>query len=281
MKLLFGILIFTVATACTGEKKPQSSPEPKAETPPPLPAWPEQGSRLTLGQAAWPEGFGKRRVFIDPGHGSPGNSGNTSSLCIDEQDHNLRVSNFLASCLEKTGHFETLLSRKDRQLVKYRRRLKAAKSFRADVYLSIHSDARGAVGSWAPKPGLSCPHNLEEPGFSILWSDQGDEGLVDKRLALARAVASQMSATGFLAFNGVAYEELYTQDSQVPGVFVDRHQPRHRILVLHGASMPSVIIETHHAWDAREERRWQEEHTLSAFCQTVSAALAEVLSERK
>lgn len=268
-------LLWIGLSCCSEQKQTPPPPVPKKERPPPPPLWPEKGFRLAPPEVAFPGGFKKQRIYVDAGHGSPGNSGNESSLCIDEQDHNLRVAKHLAKCLEDTGHFKTRLSRQGTQLVKYRKRLKDAKSFGAKLIISIHSDARGTGLFWSPAPGKNCPRNQSEPGFAILWADQGQTGLVEKRLELARSVASRMSAAGFLAYNGFDYQGLYVQDTQVPGVFVDRHQPGERILFLHGPVMPSVIIETHHAWDTREESRWQEEATLQAFCQAVIGALVD------
>jgi len=281
MKTYCLILILPVLSACTEEKKPQPPPETKATSPSKPPAWPAENARLTPTAVRFPKDFGMHLVFIDAGHGAPGNSGNTSSLCIDEQDHNLRVANHLAGCLTDSGHFLVLASRKPGVQVKYRKRMKAARKFKADAFISIHSDARGAPEDWSPAPGRTCPRNLEHPGFAILWSDQGPDELIGKRLSLARAIASRMAAAGFLAYNGSDYENLYVQDQKVPGVFVDRHQPGQRILLLHGPSMPSVIIETHHAWDVREERRWQETETLDTFCQAVTGALVDLLTPAK
>jgi N-acetylmuramoyl-L-alanine amidase len=88
-----------------------------------------------------------------------------------------------------------------------------------------------------------------------------------------------MQAAGFLPYDGNDYIGLYEDDPKSPGVFVDRHQPGRRIFFLRKPSMPSVIIETHHALDPREERRWREEKTLQAFGASLAAALSDFLGK--
>jgi N-acetylmuramoyl-L-alanine amidase len=86
-----------------------------------------------------------------------------------------------------------------------------------------------------------------------------------------------MEEAGFMPYRGAAYSGLYEPDAAQPGVFVDRHPPDQRIFVLRRPSMPSVLIETHHALDAREAARWTEPATLDAFAAAATAALADTL----
>ena len=87
------------------------------------------------------------------------------------------------------------------------------------------------------------------------------------------ALGSAMAQAGFPPYPGADYGSLYEAHPEQPGVFVDRHEPRKRIRMLRRPTMPSVIIETHHAWDRREEARWQEPATLEVFALAVTAAL--------
>jgi N-acetylmuramoyl-L-alanine amidase len=226
----------------------------------------------------FPAGFGLRRILVDPGHGAPGNAGNRSSHCVDEQDFTLRAAHALAERLRSTGHFDVRLARDGDARVDYRARIEDAARWGAEVFLSLHSDVRGQTGEqWNPTPGTDCPLNLGAPGFSVLWSDEGAPEMCARRLALARALARRMGETGFVAYGGVDYGDLYAVDPDVPGVFVDRHAPDQRIFVLRRPVMPSALIETHHAHDPREARRWEEPATHDAFAAAVAAALIEAL----
>jgi N-acetylmuramoyl-L-alanine amidase len=59
---------------------------------------------------------------------------------------------------------------------------------------------------------------------------------------------------------------------------MDRHAFEQRIFVLWKPSMPSVIVETHHALDPREARLWAEKSTHEAFASAVTAALIDALA---
>lgn len=252
----------------------------RAPAPPIAPSgWPFPDARLVARPVTFPAAFGVRRVYLDAGHGAPGNTGNTSCLCVDEQDFTLGAVRALGERLAATGHFEVRLSRDGDRLVPYAERVADADRWPADAFISLHSDVRGKVESWSPKPGITCPLSLTSPGFAVLWSDEGEPALGDRRLALARAFALHMREAGLLPYSGAEYTGLYEADAAQPGVFVDRHAPEQRIYVLRRPAMPSILVETHHALDTREVARWTEPATLDAFAAAVANALIDALPE--
>ncbi len=238
--------------------------------------WPEPAATLAAPAPTYPSRFGVRKVFVDPGHGAENNSGNTSCRCLAEEDFTLRASEELARRLQASGHFAVRLAREGEVRVAYRDRVEAARHWGAEAFISIHSDVRGSFDQWAPEPGKSCPVSWAAPGFSVLWSDEGEAGLVGGRLALARAVARRLGEAGFAAYLGADYA-LYQADADVPGVFVDRHAADQRIFVLRRPAMTSVLVETHHALDPREVARWDDPHTHDVFAAVIAAALVDVL----
>jgi N-acetylmuramoyl-L-alanine amidase len=243
-------------------------------------AWPSPEARLRLPTASFPPGFGRRRVVVDAGHGAPKNKGNTSCFCVDEQDFTLEAANELAERLRATGYFEVRLSREGGAQVDYKTRVEEAARWGAEAFVSLHSDVRGKFDQWSPEAGKSCPMSLSAPGFSVLWSDEGEAAMASTRLSLARRAARRMAEAGFTPYLGGEYTGLYEADPEEPGVFVDRHEPGSRIFILRKPVMPSILIETHHALDPREASRWKEEATFDAFAAATAAALADVLGEK-
>jgi N-acetylmuramoyl-L-alanine amidase len=239
--------------------------------------WPGPAAALSPPPLAAPEGFGVRRVYIDAGHGARDNRGAISSYCVDEQDFTLAAALAVAARLEATGHFEARLSREGSRTVEYRDRIAEAAAWGAEAFVSLHSDVRGRFEMWSPSPGLFCRRSLAAPGFSVLWSDEGDAALAERRLNLARRAARRMRETGFPPYAGAEYTGLYEADGAEPGVFVDRHAPDQRIFILRRTSMPAILIETHHALDPREAARWNEPGTLDAFAAALGAALVDEL----
>jgi N-acetylmuramoyl-L-alanine amidase len=227
---------------------------------------------------SYPPGFGRRRVILDPGHGAAGNSGNESCRCEPEQDYTLGLAQDLARQLEATGHFEVRLTREPGQLVAYAPRVAQAESWKAEAFLSLHSDVRGRPDAPGVGAGPVCPHANEEPGFAVLWSDQAAGALGAARSRLGHALGTRLREVGLWPYDGVGYRGLYDGDSAAPGVFVDRHEPGQRIFVLHAPSMASAIIETHNAWNELEASRWHEPATRQALGTALAAALVDALA---
>ncbi len=240
--------------------------------------WPGPDAVLTVIPPHFPADFGVRKVVIDPGHGAAHNKGNTSCFCVEEERFTLGAAFALRDRLEATGHFEVKLSRENEASIEYQERLDEAERFGAEAFVSLHSDIRGKAERWSPEGGASCPISLIAPGFTVLYSDEGDARLVDRSLSLARSVARRMLDAGLVAYGGASYQGLYEAVSASPGVFVDRHPREQRIFLLRQAAMPSVLIETHHALDPREATRWEEPETLDAFSAAVAGALVDLLA---
>lgn len=257
--------------ARSGEVAPvEVAPSPPATAP----TWPAAGAPLRAPAVRIPEGFGVRRVYLDAGHGAADNSGNRSVLCRDEQDVTLEIARAVAPRLEATGAFEVRVSRGPGALVPYPARVAEAEAWRAEAFVSLHSDTRDLGQEVARDAGGPCYRNDGQPGFSVLWSDEHPTRTPARR-RLAEAVGARMAEAGFGAYRGDVYPGLYEEGR--PGVFVDRHAPGQRILVLRRPTVPSVIVETHHAWHPEEAARWAEPATWDAFAGALAAALVDAV----
>lgn len=256
---------------------PSPRPLPVEEAVVVVPTWPSDAVALHAPVLEVPAGWVRPRIYIDAGHGAAGNPGNTGSLCQQEQDFTLSVGEDLARRMQATHAFDTRVSRRVDQLVSYRTRVARAEAWGADVFVSLHSDVRGADFAWSPEPGTTCVSGYSSPGFTILWSDDAADPLVDARQELAWATAEAMAGAGFGVCPCEGYAGVYDADPIVPGVFVDRHAVGRRIYVLRRPRMPSILIETHNARDPREVLRWDDERTRDVFARALMAALFEVL----
>lgn len=220
----------------------------------------------------------KLRVYVDAGHGSKNNHGAASSSCENEEDFNLRTAEALVKALAATGRFELKLSRTGDAKPSYKTRVAEAEKWKADLILGIHFDVRGMAYPHEPEPGKVCwrapllgEEGQDSSGFSVLWSDE-DAKTRPERAGSAkwgRALAIALAHSGMTPYNGWDYTGLYLTDP-VPGGFIDRR----RVWMLRTPTVPSVIIETHHALDLREWARWGEPKTHEAFAAAVAAALA-------
>lgn len=249
-----------------------AAPTSGAAAAPAVPVWPTEGAPLSI--LAVPPGERVHKVYLDAGHGAAGNPGNRSALCRDEQDVTLEIARGVAERLVATGRFEVRLSRDTGALVAYPARISEAAGWGAEAFVSLHTDARGEAVAWTKQGGQACLRNDADPGFTVLWSDEDPVRAVARR-RLAEAVGARMTEAGFLANRGMNYEGLYEEGAS--GVFVDRHTPSRRIMVLRRPAMPSIIVETHHALDVEEATRWTEARTIDAFAGALAVGLIEAL----
>ncbi len=235
-----------------------------------LTAWPADTSGLhRLELPAEP--VKKLRVVIDAGHGAPGNVGNHGCHCQEEQAHTLFVADFVAAALEATGRFEVLRTRIGDATPKYQTRIAAAQQWKADVILSLHSDARGEAFPAEQRAGAVCWQNPNAPGFAVLWNDEG--AALAGREKLGRAVGARLREAGFPAYSGEDYGALYRRDDVEPSGWIDTRPMKQRVYFLRASTIPTVIIETHHALDPEEVARWSQVKTLDTFASALGAAV--------
>lgn len=231
--------------------------------------WPEAGAGLRA-LAPLPSPGRRLRIIIDAGHGAPGNVGNTSVRCELEQDFTRRVQDEVVARLVRAPELEVRAGRPDAALVDYGARITAFDGWPADAVVSLHSDARAGDGVEL-HPVTGCWSVRGAAGFSVLFSDEGPPGLTAARERLAREVAGAMTEAGFAPYSRGYSDGLY--GTVADGVFVDRHAKGKRIRMLRGTHVPTVIVETHQAFDPEEAERWTEPATLDAFAAALRRAV--------
>lgn len=260
------------------------APAEPAPVAPPL--WPDPAALRSL-----PPRAVAGTLLLDAGHGAPKNSGNRNYRCEAEADVMLRVSQGISAALTRAAGDPPVPpgllvtpTRPDAGLVAYPDRLSLADRHAGTStpawLISLHSDTRAGQNPVAD-PVTGCVSTSGAQGFSVLWSDEGPGELVAGRRRLAEALATRMIEAGFPAYPGLDYGGLY-EAGAVPGAFVDRHTPKKRIMLLRRPKIPSVILETHEAWDPLEAKAWEQPATWSAAASAIRAALADTqVSEGK
>lgn len=235
-----------------------------------LSAWPSNDATLTT-LSLPDQPTRKVRVFVDAGHGAPGNVGALGCYCQQEQAHTLTIAHTLATALTATGRFEVLESRLTANGARYQERIARAKAWKADVIISIHSDVRGEALPVMQSDGGACWQNLGAAGFVVLWNDEGPA--LASRERLGRSVGARLREAGFLAYGGEDYFGLYRQDDVEPSGFIDLRPLNQRVYFLRASTIPTVIVETHHALNPEEVARWEEPTTRTAFAAAIGAAV--------
>ncbi len=242
---------------------------------PPRPAdaqWPEPFSPLTLLPLRAPRNLEDGHVYLVAGHANgPERDGNTGVHGQIEADVALETTLFVEDWWTHMDpgppRFDWTIGRRAGDRPSYGDRLRRAEEVGADVFIDIHTDARGPWTAWATNPAGEIVYRCDDgPGFAVLYNEGGALG--PQRRELARVVADRLAAAGFPAYDGSDYTGLYDLDP-TPGVFIDRRG----LMMLRRPAMPSIIIETHNAKDYEESLRWREPATHAAFAAALTDAL--------
>lgn len=241
-----------------------------------LSAWPSPDATLSALPA--PAASKKPlKVYVDAGHGAPGNEGALGCFCQREQVHAAQVATHLAYVLSRLGGFEVKLSRKDERGKRYPARIADAEAWGAGAIVSIHADVRGEAWPWSEANGETCWRNDDATGFSVLWSEDGTKDVVARRAQLGRAVSRRLGEAGFERYGGEDYGALYKPDAEALG-WIDIRPRKKSVFFLRASTVPTVIIETHQALAPAEVQRWEETATVDAFALAVANALVDAAS---
>ena len=228
-------------------------------------------SLLAPGQTPKPGGaHGPDRllVVLDPGHGGD-DLGATGSMGLREKDAALALAKALAGQLTEAG-MEVRLTRGTDVFIPLWERARLANEAGADLFISLHLNAartRTAKGSEVfflslgagdrdaeaiaarenSRPGKDTPSDAENVVASIL-DDLSQKAFLQASERLAVGIQAQLNLLGGIKQRGV---------KQAPFV------------VLRGAAMPAVLVETAFISNPKEEAKLRS----PLFCEKVAQAI--------
>lgn len=188
---------------------------------------------------------GKLRIVVDPGHGGkdPGASRRGSSR---EKDLNLAVSKHLFNYLKKQG-FEVKLTRTDDTFVTLGGRSKMANDFKADLFISVHTNAAKAstangfeVYFRSEKPTDKDAEEIAAFENEALQYEETHYSFVDKLLqSLAKNEYMNESSKLASHVRNYVYKE--------PGIGIAVNQKnavkQANFYVLRGVQAPAILVE--------------------------------------
>lgn len=205
---------------------------------------------------------GKPVVVLDPGHGGidPGARGRSGAL---EKDITLAFALELRAALEKNGRVEVRLTRGDDRFLSLAQRVRIARAFSADLFISIHADTapqgfvRGATvytlserASDAQAAALAARENLADTLSGLDVEEPPDE-VADILVELARRETKAFSTR----FAAVLLEHLGTAVRLI-GSNPHRYA---RFRVLRAPDVPSVLLELGYMSNAHDDTLLQSE----------------------
>jgi N-acetylmuramoyl-L-alanine amidase len=199
-------------------------------------------------------GLGVRTIVIDPGHGGP-RPGTIGKSGLQEKDVNLAIALALQKLLKDKAGLEAILTRESDVDVPLENRTVVANQKRADLFVSIHSNAhrdrkRGGVETFflniSPDPSVI---ELAAAENATSTKNIGEMKTILQKIVQNTKVQESRDLAEFIQKNLV--KALAKDLPSVKNLGV-KGGP---FWVLIGGEMPSVLVEVSHLSNAKEEAK--------------------------
>jgi len=199
-------------------------------------------------------GLGVRTVVIDPGHGGP-RPGTISKGGLQEKDVNLAIALALGKLLREKAGLEVVLTRESDVDVPLEDRTVIANQKRADLFVSIHSNAhrdrkRGGVETFFlnvnPDPSV-----IE---LAAAENATSTKNIGEMRSILEKIVNNSKIKESLALAQDIQRNLVKSLARDLPGL-PDLGVKGGPFWVLIGGEMPSVLVEVSHLSNAKEEAK--------------------------
>jgi N-acetylmuramoyl-L-alanine amidase len=191
--------------------------------------------------------FAIDRVCIDPGHGGAdsGHEGAGGSL---EKDLNLAIARVVRSRIEEALGLEVVMTRDDDRLLELVERTEIANASGCDLFVSIHCN-----GWFDPRAGGFESYFQATGKGGAARGDGGDEDADGVAAGFVAFVPWDSVQNEFTAESSTFAEYIQAEMASRLGI-ANRGVKQASFVVLQGARMPAVIVETAFLSNPTEER---------------------------
>ncbi|MFB3845172.1 MAG: N-acetylmuramoyl-L-alanine amidase [Candidatus Cloacimonadaceae bacterium] len=215
-----------------------------------------------------------RTIVIDPGHGGKDPGAIGRSLRAQEKDINLAVSLMLKEMLEKEMGVKVLLTRSDDRFVSLQSRTKFANENKADLFISIHTNASRDINSkgvelyYLSTAKTTEARAVEALENSVVEIYEGGKEAVRKYDGVDIILSDMLQAENLEHSSNLAQK---LQTNICAGTSAcNRGIKQANFYVLRGAFMPAVLVEMGFISNATEEaflvnRQYQERLARTMF----------------
>lgn len=225
----------------------------------------------------------KKIVVIDPGHGGddPGAIGRSGTR---EKTVVLAISKKIRDVLNKKEGYRAFLTREGDYYVPFRKRLKIAREYQADLFLSIHADAeRTRTAAGASVYSLSLRSASSEAARILARNENladivGGEANGDTPKEETDPILLNMFQTNTLnASKTLGYMLLHNMGSVNRIKFATVQEAPFMVLKL--PEVPSVLVETAYISNRREEKLLRSPKFQKEIAEAIADAAVEYLSQ--
>ncbi len=202
----------------------------------------------------------KKIIVLDPGHGGhdPGAIGYSG---VYEKNITLAFGKELKALLDKTGKYKVYLTRSTDKFIPLRDRVKIARKYKADLFMSLHADSAKNRSA----KGLSV-YTLSETA-----SDKEAAALAEREnkadvIAGLNLVEHSKEVSDILI--NLAQRETMNRSSEFAGFMVEEMKKKVKLVnnthrfagfaVLKGPDVPAVLLEMGYLSNRQEEKQLQQ-----------------------
>jgi N-acetylmuramoyl-L-alanine amidase len=219
-------------------------------------------------------------VVIDPGHGGedPGAVGRGGT---QEKDVVLRVSRMLKDNLDKRGGYRAFLTRNGDYYVPFNKRLKIAREYGADLFLSIHADAARNRDAHGASVYCLSPSGASTEAARLLAMNENLADIMGGSPNGENSDASDPIVLNMFQTNTINTSRIYggsmlSKLSRVSPLKFDAVQGApFRVLKL--PQIPSLLVETGYISNKKEEKLLRSSRHQARIANVLANAVAEVL----
>jgi N-acetylmuramoyl-L-alanine amidase len=234
-----------------------------------------------MGLAAQPPGTpasARFRVMVDPGHGGE-DRGAKGPKGLTEKDAALQLAQSLGRKLEAAG-FQVLFTREEDVFIPLWDRPKLANDAGADLFVSLHLNAaraRGAKGSEVYFLALG-KGDAEAAEVAALENQAGLEGTQGPPLDVVDSILEDLAQKAFLHDSENLAVRIQTELNRLGGI-KERGVKQAPFVVLKGAAMPAVLVETAFISNPREEAKLKDPAFRAKVAEAITKGIQRFLGD--
>ncbi|UCC94896.1 MAG: N-acetylmuramoyl-L-alanine amidase [Candidatus Omnitrophota bacterium] len=191
--------------------------------------------------------FSIKTIVVDPGHGGR-DPGATSSRGLEEKNLNLKVSKYLKEELERRG-FKVILTRSRDTYLTLEDRVRVAKKYNADLFISIHANSNRARSINGTEIYYLSPSRLNSRKRAAKLARAHDFGRIPRD---AKAILWDLLLTKNYALSVESAHSLYFTFKNLG--FKVKPPLKAPFYVLRFAYVPSILVEMGYLSNRYEEK---------------------------
>jgi N-acetylmuramoyl-L-alanine amidase len=223
---------------------------------------------------------GTKVVVIDPGHGGedPGAVGSQKTL---EKDIVLKIGEKLASLFGQPGEIKAFLTRKGDYFVPLQQRVKMAREYGADLFISLHTD--GSFSSQARGTSVYCVSlsGATDQAAKILADKENMSNILGGALLRPASISKDPNLSQILLDmmqNNSMRESFRFAEYLLEGIkpINPLKYPSYRqanFIVLKAPDIPSVLLETAYISNKEDERLLNRADFQEKIARTINTAV--------